>query len=167
MGNVYMTPEEYVVRLLEAANKKCALLKDILFISQAQSRSITEDGVENLEKLIDEKQVKIDEINKIDEGFAEDFNCLKQVLGVKSLAELKDLKDRGVGGIKDLQDVIGEIMALIREISELEKSNSLKAKKRLENLSTKVRQVNQGKQLNAAYMPSPVKLPSYFIDKKR
>lgn len=160
-----MMLEEYVNRLLEAANKKYSLLKDILFISQSQSQSMTEDGVEDLEKLVVEKQSRIDEINKVDEEFDVYFRRLKQVLGVKNLDELQkpDIK-----GIKELQDSIGRIMALIHEISEIEKQNSQQAKKLLDSLGNEIKKINQGKKVTSVYNPGPMmQPPSYFIDKKK
>jgi methyl-accepting chemotaxis protein len=159
-----MNPEEFVDRLIVAAEKKYSLLKGVLFISQAQTRHINEDSIEGLQKLIGEKQSKIDEINKIDEAFDVYFRRLKQMLGVTRLDEIKASEISGIG---KLQDAVGSIMTTINEISEIEKLNNKKAGEVLGSLANKVKLVNQGKQLNNAYMPGPVKAPSYFFDKKK
>jgi len=159
-----MSVEEYINKLVEASDKKYSLLKDILFITREQSQSINEDGIEALQKLVGEKQKKIDEIDKIDEVFNEYFQRLKQTLGIKSLDEAKGSEINGIGRLKDS---IGAIMAVVKEISEIEKSNNKKAKEVLDSLANKIKQANLGKQLNNAYMPVPNMMPSYYIDKKK
>jgi len=159
-----MSVEEYINKLVEASDKKYSLLKDILFITREQSQSINEDSIEALQKLVGEKQKKIDEIDKIDEVFNEYFQRLKQTLGIKSLDEAKGSEINGIGRLKDS---IGAIMAVVKEISEIEKSNNKKAKEVLDSLANKIKQANLGKQLNNAYMPVPNMMPSYYIDKKK
>jgi methyl-accepting chemotaxis protein len=164
IGGANMSVEEYINKLIEVSDKKYSLLKDILFITRDQSKSLNEDGIEALQKLIEEKQKKIDEINKIDETFDVYFKRLKQTLGIKSLDEVKGSEINGIGKLKD---AVGGIMTIVNEISEIEKSNNRKAKEVLDSLANKIRQANQGKQLSNAYMPVPGRMPSYFIDKKK
>lgn len=155
----------YVRKMIELSAKKHSLLEDMLALTQAQSNTITEDGIENLHKLIAEKQAKIEDINKLDEEFGACFNKLKQELGIESLDEVKGAD---IPGIKDLQDVVGRIMELLKEISRIESENNENAKKLLDDLSSKIKMINQGKTANTAYgklasMPPP----SYFVDSKK
>jgi len=62
-------------------------LKSILSLTRAQTEAISEEGMDGLQSLIDQKQSKIDEINGLDEEFNACFTALKQKLGVKSLDE--------------------------------------------------------------------------------
>lgn len=131
----------------------------------AQTEAINIEGMDGLKKLISDKQVKIDEINKIDEEFGVYFARLKQKLGINKLEEIKssDLK-----GAKELQQTIGQIMELLKEINELEKHNNEKAKGFLNDLGAKIRQIKEGKKLSNAYSPGTgLRQPSYFIDKKK
>ena len=159
-----MTPEEYIKRLMEVSEKKLGLLEDMLNITKAQAESINEDGLESLEKLVNEKQTKIDAIDKLDEEFDVYFRRLKSELKVKSLDELSGLN---IKGVKELQQTVGRIMGLIGDISGIEKQNNDKAKSLLGKFGDEIKTINQGKKMNSAYMPGPVKPPSYFIDKKK
>lgn len=160
-----MAQDKYIDRLLEISTKKYKLLQDMLALTRAQARSINEDGVEDLQKLIDEKQARIDEINKLDEEFGVYFQRMKQQMKVKSLDEL-DMT--GTTGAKELQLCIGEIMNTMEEISRLEKENGDNAKKLLDSFSEEIRKLNQGKKMNTAYKPGGSMIPpSYFIDSKK
>ena len=59
-----MTREEYMERLTEISYRKYRLLREMLDLTEAQSRSINENGLEELEKLVQEKQVRIDAIKE-------------------------------------------------------------------------------------------------------
>lgn len=160
-----MTVDEYVQRLTEASNKKNILVQDILSLTKRQTEVITEDSIPMLNSFIDEKQVKIDAINKLDEEFSVYFQRLKQTLKISSLDELKD---HNIKGIKELQLTIGHIMSLIKEIGILEKQNSLKANQVLNHLGNEIKKINQGKKAATGYYPTQGGgTPSYFMDKKK
>lgn len=160
-----MTPQEYIQRLTETSTKKYKLLQDMLSITKAQAETIKDEGVEELERLIAVKQMKIDEIDKLDEQFNVYFLRLKKELNVKSLDEMKAT---GISGIKELQDITGEVMTLIKEISDIEKQNSANARNLLDKFSSEIKKINQSKAVNKAYSaPPPIQSPSYFIDKKK
>jgi len=78
------TPEGYIQRLVEISKKKMDCLKSILSLTRAQTEAISEEGMDGLQSLIDQKQSKIDEINGLDEEFNACFTALKQKLGVKA-----------------------------------------------------------------------------------
>lgn len=159
------SPEFCIKRVIEASNKKYNCLQDMILLSMAQSEAITEEGMDGLKKLINEKQVKIDEINKIDQEFEVYFDLLKQKLGVSKLDEVQssDLK-----GTKELKQIIGQVMELLNEINEIERQNNEKAKNLLDDLGTKIRQIREGKKLNNVYNPgSGIIPPAYFVDKKK
>jgi len=50
------------------------------FVDEAQTEAISEEGMDGLQSLIDQKQSKIDEINGLDEEFNACFTALKQSL---------------------------------------------------------------------------------------
>ena len=160
-----MTPEEYILRLTEVSGKKYILMQDILTLTRSQSGTITEDGVDGLEKLIALKQARIADIDKLDEQFDVYFQRLKQELKIKSLDELKG---PNIKGVRELQEVVESIMSVIREISEIEKQNNENAKKLLNRFGDEVKKLNQSRKVNQAYNTSPaMQPPSYFIDKKK
>lgn len=157
--------DEYIERLIETSKKKYKLVQDILVITKSQTPVITEDSIPTLNSIINEKQTKIDAIDKLDEEFNFYFQRLKQTFKISSMDELKG---RDIKGVKELQETIGNIMSVIKEISNIEKNNNMEAKRVIEDLGNEIKKVNQGKKLIIGYNPAPiVRPPSYFIDKKK
>ncbi|MGI6668012.1 MAG: hypothetical protein ACOX4M_00685 [Acetivibrionales bacterium] len=66
-----------------------------------------------------------------------------------------------------LKEITGEILSLISGISEAEKANAVKCKELLEQLGSKIREINQGKKINKAYNSPPPGVASFFVDKKK
>jgi len=160
-----ITPEGYIERLIEISSKKDGCLKEILHLTRTQSELINEDGLDGLQKLIDDKQRMIEEINKADEDFNVYLTRLKQKLGVSNLDEINDPK---IKGVKELQEIIARIMKLVGEISELENQNIIKAKNLLNDFGSKIKSINEGKKVNNAYNNSSAMVStSYYFDKKK
>lgn len=160
-----ITSEEYIKRLIELSDKKRILLQDMHILTQEQAEAIAAQDVKRLEELVENKQLKIDGINKLDEEFEVYQKRLKQTLGVSSLDEVQNMK---IEGISCLKEIIGSIFAIMKEISELEQDNNLKAKEVLNALGEELKKINAGKKVNAAYnYSSNIGEPSYFIDRKK
>ena len=156
---------DFLQRLIEVSKKKYVLLKDIHKLTQVQTEVISGSDIEKLEELIKGKQGSIDSISKLDEEFGIYFKRLKQTLGVESLDEIKDIE---IQGVKELRTVIGDIMTLLREISELEVNNNKSAKRLLEDIGDNIKKINAGHKANSIYNTAyNVETPSYFIDKKK
>ena len=162
--NVDTSPEKYIDRLIDKLKKKHVLLRSILSLTQAQSSQINEDSIEELQKLIDEKQHVIDDINKLDEEFSVYFSRLKTTLKINSLDELNAA---GVEGTRHLKEITAGIINLITEISEIEKANDDKSKEVLGKLGGEIKKLNLGKKVNTMYASKPANTASYFIDKKK
>lgn len=164
-----MTPEIYIESLNELLSKKKALLLDILALTQSQTESITEAGMDRLNHLIYEKQLEIDGINKLDDEFGACSQKMKSTLGISSLNQLDAaiLDAAAAKGAKQLKVLTAEILDVIQSISNLEKENSSKSKKLLEQFGNEIKKINQGKKANNAYRPGVSSAPSYFLDKKK
>lgn len=163
-ANMDTSTEKYMERLIDILKKKHVMLRAILSLTQAQSAQMNEDGIEKLQKLIDEKQHVIDDINKLDEEFSVYFTRLKTTLKIKSLDELNA---SGIEGAKHLKEITAGILNLITEISGIEKTNNKKSEELLNELGSEIRKINQGKKVNSTYTAKPVNTASYFIDKKK
>lgn len=163
-ANMEFPAEKYIKKLIDSLKKKYVLLRSILSLTQAQSSEINENAVEKLQKLIDEKQNTIDEINKLDDEFDACFTRLKNALKVNSLDELDAV---GIEGAKHLKEITADIINLIKEISEIEKANNLKSEELLNNLRSEIKKINQTKTINNAYGSRPGNKAAYFIDKKK
>lgn len=157
--------EKYFERLTEISREKRKKLEDILSITKAQSEEIEKDGIESLQKLLDDKQKKIEEIDKNDEDFDVYYKRIKQKYKIGSL---ENLNVSNVKEAKELQEVTGEIKKILEEICELEKQNSEKVKEALSSLSGEIRKINQGKKVSNVYSSDSAKnTASYFIDQKK
>ncbi len=161
MNNV---SEQNIKNLIEILQRKEELLQDILFLTEAQTSSLTEDRLDGLHMLINDKQAKIDEIEKLDRDFTEILQNFKNKMGIKTLEELDATR---VSGARQLKEKTSGIMSSIEKISVVEKQNSEKGKELLNSLGNEIKKLNQGKQASKAYVPKPQNIPSYFIDKKK
>lgn len=158
-------PQNYLDRLKEISGKKHILLQDMYILTQAQTEAVNIEDVEKLDELIANKQLKIDEISKLDEEFGVYFRRLKQNLGVDSMEEVKGTE---MEGIREFKSTINNIMKLMKEISEMENDNNMKAKKLLSSIGDEIRKINTGKKASSIYNSAPnMGSSSYFIDKKK
>jgi DNA repair exonuclease SbcCD ATPase subunit len=156
--------EKYFDRMVEILDKKQLLLMDMLALTQAQTPAISAETLDELKRLIDEKQQKIEAINILDEEFSVYFERLKVTAGVN---KLEDIDAKAFPGSKRLKEKTGEILKLVESISQIEKSNNEKSKKLHEELSSEIKKINQGKRINNAYNPSPANPTAFFLDKKK
>jgi preprotein translocase subunit SecA len=153
-----------VSEMTKILKEKETLLQDILKITESQNTSLTEEGLDELRKLIDEKQERIEKIDKLDERFKVIFQDLKKNLSVKSIEEI----DPGrLPGVKELKEKTADVMALITRILDLEKANNVKGQELLDQLGNEIKKINQMKMANQAYAPKAYDQTSYFIDKKK
>lgn len=164
-----MTPEKYIELLNGLLSKKKAILADILALTRAQADAITEDGMGQLDGLIKDKQLKIDEINRLDDEFEANCDKLKATFGISRLDQLDtvNLEASAVKGAKLLKNQTAEVLNAIRNISEIEKDNNIKSKKLLDHFGSEIKKINLGKKANNVYKSGPFNVPSYFVDKKK
>ena len=159
-----MAPEEYIKRLIEISGEKLERFGRLHKLTQSQSGAIEAEDLGLLEGLVAEKQVEINEINKLDEEFDVYFRRLKGVLGGESLDRVTNAD---IKSAKELKRIVAAIMDSAREIEALEKQNSEDARRLLDKFGGEIKRINQGIKASSAYIPEPAKPPSYFIDKKK
>lgn len=150
--------------MIELLDKKYQLLMEMLLLTEAQTSAINLPSLDILQKLVEEKQQKIDAIDKLDEEFRVYFERLKMTTKVK---KLENMDTSAFPGAKQLKDKTGEILALVSRISEVEKQNSAKSNELLTQLGSQIKKINQGKKINNAYNPAPTNTASFFLDKKK
>lgn len=145
-------------------NKK-KLLNDMMALTKAQTPVIKIGSLDELEKLIAEKQRLIELIDKLDAEFGVHLEKLKAAAGIKKLDELDATR---FPAAKQLKRATSEVLELVREISDTEKINSVKGKELLEQLGSQINKINQGKIINNAYnKPNIAGGSSFFVDKKK
>lgn len=156
--------ETYLNILKESLEKKLDALNSIEEINQVQTQMLQKESLdmENFDKTVDEKDIYIKELNRLDEGFETLYDKIK--------AELIENKSKYAGQIKKLQELISEIT---------EKSVSIQAQERRNKASIEKHFLNERLELGkgrrstkAAYdyyqnMNKRVVQESHFLDKKK
>ncbi len=159
-----MTADQYVQKLLELSQKKLEGLRHILRYTEEQSDVITEDKIEELEKIIDLKQQEMNSIDELDEAFEVYYTRLKSMLGVQSIEEIKMSE---LAGAAELRQIVTSIYEMTKQIQNLEIRNNKKLRESLNQLSAEIRQVKQGQMINNGYnMGGKMPQQSYFDQKK-
>ncbi len=159
-----MASEEYPKSMVDILRKKYKLLTDILHLTGSQTNAINNEEFETLEKLIHDKQVRINCIEPLDKRFNTIFLELKTKLNIESMEQLKN---KNINGIKDLKEATSRILEIIAEISVLEKQNNGIMLKLMEKNMNEIKNIAQGKKALSAYTSYSFNSPSYYIDKKK
>ncbi len=159
-----MTADKYIQKLQELSEKKMEGLRNILKLTQEQSSVITEDSIEELQKIIDLKQNEMNKIDELDQAFEVYYSRLKSLMGVQSLEEIRMSE---LTGSTELKQTITSIYELTKSIQMLENSNNNKVRAILHKLGSEIKQIKQGQVINNGYNIGG-KLPpqSYFDTKK-
>ena len=158
------SPDIYIDRMIEISKKKYKLLQDVYRLTERQAETITEDGMDNLQEIINQKQVNIDEIDKVDDEFNVYYQRLKIQLKVESLSELKD---PSIKGIKELQECIAAIVSIVTDICSMEKNIKKNSKELMQSFAKEINVINRGKTVSHAYGQGANQSPSFYLDKKK
>lgn len=142
--------------------------KDYLYqienITEMQTSTINDKDDEQLGKLIDQKQIVIDAIDKLDAAFLEKFNALKSKMGINSLDQI----DYKIPEFQDVKNQILEIQTIVKKISIREKENSVKISKEFADIKDKLKELNGGKKAMNAYSGNNISVTGgSFIDNKK
>lgn len=155
---------KYFDRMTEILKKKELLLKDMLYLTESQTNAIQSEDLDLLRKLIDKKQQKIEDINKLDNEFEIYFERLK---AASNVTKLDDLNASEFPGARGLKEATAGVLAVAGKIREIEKINSQKSAELKKNLGDLVSKAKQTKKINNAYNPASPTATSYYIDKKK
>ena len=163
-----MTSSEYVKETIDIMigilSEKYEILKDILDLTISQTNAINNEEFGTLEKLVHEKQVKINLIEPLDERFSTTFTGLKDKLGIKSIEQLGS---SNIKGAKDLREFTMKVLGIIAEIGVIEKQNNEMMSKIIDESKKQIKSIIHGKKAISAYSRNPESPPSYYIDKKK
>jgi hypothetical protein len=160
-----MTPEEYVQKLIELSDKKLERLKEILALTEQQSRIISEDSADEINNLIAQKQKQIDMIDELDNSFEIYYSRLKSVLGVESI---EDIRMSQISGSAELKQIVTVIFNTAKQIQKLEVENKNRVQEIVNKLAGDIRRIKQAKTANNGYnIAGKLPQPAYFFDKKK
>jgi len=156
---------EFINELVEISTRKKTFLEKIALATKIQFEAIEKNDLNELDKLIDEKQKYIDEINILDNDFELIFEKIKDISGLSKLGDvLKSNDDLFIG----LKTKIADILKVIEEIKNIENINSKKLSEQKNEIGKKMRELSKGKLAQKSYLGEPMVPPNpAFIDKKK
>lgn len=153
-----------IQKMNELSLKKLNIVKEILLFTHSEKDAITAGRWEELEHLVNEKQTRMNVVDRLDEQFLAYSEGLKSSL---SLSSLEDLSKHKLPGVKELKEVVSQIHQVIGEIMSLEDENIALVKAELKDTNVKIKQAEGFKRVRAAYNPVNTNTPSYFFDTKK
>lgn len=154
--------KQYVTALEESLKKKLSVLDEIYRISQLQAELFEQESLdfEAFDRYVDDKDICIEKLDKLDEGFEILYGRLEQ--------ELKENRSLYKEQITHMQEIIGQITDKSVAIQALEERN----KNAVQEAFSKERSgIKQGKRsLNAAvnyYKSMRGTVPAQYMDQKK
>ena len=146
--------------LIKITKEKSRYLEEIYVLTEGQTIAIEEDNIEDLNELIEGKQLKIDHIKELDIKFEGIVTQIKKEFGVKELSELS------CENTEQLQEEIQNIYAVLRKINLVEKENTEALSKQKDALHGKITHTNRGKIAMMQYSGGSNYMNAVFFDKK-
>lgn len=159
-----MEAAEIVQKLNEISLKKLELVREILLYTRSEKDALAAERLDDMQTLLNEKQQRMDAVDKLDEHFALLTAKLKSSL---SLSSLEELPKHHLPGVKELKEVVSQIHQLLGEIKELEDENIAWVKAEMQDTREKIKQAENFKRVRGAYKPVNGNTPSYFFDTKK
>lgn len=159
-----METNNYLKQLIEISERKLDLLMEIYSLTLEQNEAIKAGRFDEVERLIGQKQSRMDLIDKLDEQFLYNAQKLKDQFSVDSLERLADFN---LSGAKELKEIVVKINEQLKSIRQLDDENTGIIKKEMEETGETINHVNTFKQAARAYNPVTPETPSYFFDRKK
>lgn len=155
--------KELITDLEHIIEKKLELFQELNRITMKQREDIQSHQGDNIDILVQEKQVVIDRIDRLDESFLRGYKILRDELQLDTLNKVDGSRHPELRKIKD---TVEKIMELAKNIMELEKGNNAQLEEIFQNIKKELKQINTGKRSLKAYEATPVYNDGVYIDKK-
>ena len=154
----------YVKVLADSLQKKFTALESILNITKTQEELLQEENFDEecFLETIKSKQIYIDQITELDNGFEVVYNRVKQELDTDRMLYVDD--------IANMQKLITKITDLGIDIEALEKRNKVQMEKVLAEKKQQFRGMRMNNSAASNYYRNMVNQQysqSYFLDKKK
>lgn len=128
--------------------RKLSLLYEMRNLSEQAYNYVSEDTIEPLNNIIEQKQAVIDEIDTLDDVFLTEFNSLKTGLGLSTIQELEDNKSPQ---LKNLRMNTADILDIMQKIAALDDKFNKSLIKLRENVSADLARIRKQKQVSGMY----------------
>ena len=143
-----MAEQDYVRMMRESLEKKSAVLKQIRVKNREQGEILQDKNSlpEALDNNVSEKESLIEQILKLDDGFEQMYNRIKETLSNERAAYSAE--------IRQMQMLIEEISDLSMIVEAQEQHNRKLAEERFSNVRGKVKEVRRSQQMVNSYYRS-------------
>ncbi len=140
-----MSPDNYVQMMRESLENKVSLLKQIKEKNKEQGEILQDENSlpEAFEETITAKENLINHITRLDDGFEQLYNRVKESLSLN--------RNEYSGEIRKMQMLIEEITDLSQTIQAQEQRNRDLAEKRFSTITGKVKEVRKSQQAVNTY----------------
>lgn len=155
--------KEYIVALRESLEKKLKIMEETYSLCKLQSDVLESETVDfdRFDQLVDEKDICIDKISKLDEGFELVYQRVQD--------ELLNNKDAYSSEIKKMQELITKITDYGTRIMALEERNKKKVTSALNSERLSIREGRRSVNVAMNYYKGMTGMgipESRFMDKK-
>ena len=154
--------------LIIISKEKQQRLEAIKNLTLAQSaeanKEDTDDLLENMTRLIGEKQRKIEEINLLDQNFKKLHTELESLIHIGNWQNAGKHPD---SQIRALSNILEKNTITMREIQAIDIENTNKMQENLKQIQEQLKKVRQGKKAAYGYDSNYGGVDAYFVDKKR
>lgn len=155
---------EYLSILTESLRKKITILDEILELNRKQSEAVSGNDIDDelFNKVIEKKDICIDEINSLDKGFEQVYDRIKN-----EIAEHRELYK---GEITELKRLLSVITEKSMEVQLSEKKNEQAVMKKMSEEKSKIHQTRNANKVASSYyknMNNVTYVEPQFMDKKK
>ncbi len=151
-----------VKKMIELSLKKKDILIQILKLTTTQADTIENDNIDNLSKILIQKEKLMEEIDILDRDFLSLYNNIKSEEGIDNLEKINIEK---YANIKSLKEIVTEINAILNDISMIDRNNTIKMKSNVDKVKSDLKQVKEVKRAYKGYNYEAVE--SILIDEKQ
>jgi hypothetical protein len=151
-----------VKKMIELSLKKKDILIQILKLTTTQADTIENDNIDNLSKILIQKEKLMEEIDILDRDFISLYNDIKSEEGIDNLEKINIEK---YANIKSLKEIVTEINTILNDISMIDRNNTIKMKSNVDRIKSDLKQVKEVKRAYKGYNYEAVE--SILIDEKQ
>lgn len=137
-----------VDRLISISNEKKSYLEEMLQLSKKQETIIKNDDLSKLDSVLNDRDLLMKTIDKLDLEFLEIYN---DILASEKVENIYDIDVDKFTNIKDLKKVVGTIRDTLKEIDILDKNNMSNINKAFEEVQSNLKQIKTGQKLYKGY----------------
>ncbi|MGJ0847476.1 flagellar export chaperone FlgN [Tissierella praeacuta] len=151
-----------VKKMIDMSLEKKEILVEILRLTKAQGENIENDDMDNLGKLLAEKEKLMEKVDILDKDFLYLYNIIKSEENIESLEKINIEK---YANIKSLKEIVIEINTILNQISSIDRNNTIKMKSNVDKIKSDLKQVKEAKRAYKGYNYEAV--GSMLIDEKK